>query len=619
MPERTDFSLVIPQSLHRMKRISACLACSTFILFGCATPQKTVEQQPTIVEPEPIVETGKDAQSYIEDTKNQPAEQATLSLLTASELLLSEQDAEKALWLANQVDALLTNSQDKYRAKLVKAQALLALDEISLALEQLEHADELGVTHHFNYYATMAQVQQARGFDLEVLAASLQAFPLNPSANELDIDGIWQQFKQLNSWQLSDISKQSLPYVKGWVQLTRYANQFGAEQEQFNRYLSQWQRQYPTHPANAVILPLQQELIEAPINYDKIAVILPLSGKQQAAGMAAQQGILAAYANNASAVIKFHDSTTLDWQALDLQFEQDETDFVIGPLLRANVEQYLANVTTEMPTLLLNLPQPNELAPYQYAISMRPEDEAIQAAASLAKKDYKMPIVLVHNDSVSQRIAKAFTSEWHRATGYSPTNLPFERGKTLQTTLKSALGVHQSQSRIKEIDRRIKFNLKADPRNRRDIDMIYIVGSPTQTRLLKPYIDVNISPFADAIPMYASSRSHSARHDGSDTRDLAGLSFTEMPWLLDSKQQNKGLAEQSKALFPQRSDSLQRIFAMGFDALNLVNKLNAMQNRPFVKHFGQTGTLTLNNNQILTRSLLWGRYDKDKVTEIAMD
>ena len=46
--------------------------------------------------------------------------------------------------------------------------------------------------------------------------------------------------------------------------------------------------------------------------------------------------------------------------------------------------------------------------------------------------------------------------------------------------------------------------------------MIYIVGSPTQTRVLKPYVDVSISPFADTIQMFASSRSHSIKVDEGD-------------------------------------------------------------------------------------------------------
>ena len=58
---------------------------------------------------------------------------------------------------------------------------------------------------------------------------------------------------------------------------------------------------------------------------------------------------------------------------------------------------------------------------------------------------------------------------------------------------------------------------------------------------------------------------------------------------------------------------------MGYDSLYLVDKLSSMQQRPYVRHFGQTGILKLDDNNILTRSLLWGIYQQGKVSEIAMD
>ena len=152
--------------------------------------------------------------------------------------------------------------------------------------------------------------------------------------------------------------------------------------------------------------------------------------------------------------------------------------------------------------------------------------------------------------------------------------------------------------------------------------MIYLIGSAAQTRLIKPYIDVNTSPFSDIIPVYASSRSHSSfndKHNSSSTTDLQGLTFTQIPWLLQSQQQNKALDVLSDKLWPKRTDSLSRIFAMGFDSYNLLSTAFHMKQLPYIRHFGQTGTLTLSDDNILTRSLIWGRYQDDKVMQVAMD
>ena len=116
----------------------------------------------------------------------------------------------------------------------------------------------------------------------------------------------------------------------------------------------------------------------------------------------------------------------------------------------------------------------------------------------------------------------------------------------MQQQLKASLDVDSSQARIADLKIRLLQSLKTESRNRRDIDMFYLVGSPAETRLLKPYIDVNTSPFAKIIPVYASSRSHSTKQDPSKLSDLRNLVFTQMPWLLNSQQQNTQLANLSK-------------------------------------------------------------------------
>ncbi len=189
----------------------------------------------------------------------------------------------------------------------------------------------------------------------------------------------------------------------------------------------------------------------------------------------------------------------------------------------------------------------------------------------------------------------------------------------MQTNLKASLDVQVSQARIDELKSRVKQTIKAQTRNRRDIDMIYLVGSAAQTRLVKPYIDVNISPFATVIPVYASSRSHSANNDNSTNIDLQGLTFTSMPWLLNSKEQDKTLATLNRQLWAKRSDSLSSIFAMGFDSYQLIKKIPLMQQAPYIRHYGQTGILQLAKSNILTRSLIWGRYYNEKVIQVVMD
>lgn len=566
-----------------------------------------------------------------------PITQINELLVEASELFLQEQNYSKALWLANKTtDLVKKNHRYTYRLLLVKAKSFQRLNYYQLAYKQLQLANELvayvnvqspasQLKLSLEYYLTLNEVLQAKKQPIEALAAELMAFSLNTDSSAQDILSMWHKLESLNQWQLAQLANAEPPFIKGWQQLLNYSHRFGANPEQFPRYLSLWKQRYPTHPATIIVEQLEATNLSINI-IENIAVLLPLSGKQQSAGLAAQQGILSAYKNNTTNNIHFIDTNKIDWTTLVTQFSKLNIDHVIGPLLKSNVEIYLdlseQQIELQIPSLFLNLPSNKKLASYQTALSMRHEEEAIQAAATLSKQNYSHPIILSYQDKVSKRLAIAFSQQWQTLTGNLVDIIYFNQGKQMQASLKEGLDVNSSQTRIKQLKSRLKNNIKAESRNRRDIDMIYLIGSAAQTRLIKPYIDVNTSPFATIIPVFASSRSHSNFDDNNNsgnTNDLQGLTFTQIPWLLTSKQQNKSLAQLSHRLWPKRTDSLSRIFAMGYDSYNLLNKTTLMQQAPYIRHFGQTGVLKLNGNNVLTRSLIWGRYQHDKVMQIAMD
>ena len=559
-------------------------------------------------------------------------------LVEACELFLHQNNFQKALWLADKTAELGHNNPlNSYKLLLVKANSLFALGFYEQAEHQLALANDL-VTYTSNYnpeelleltddyYLISTKVLEAQGKTVLALSAKLNAFALSNTSANSDIQLIWNKLEKLTQWQLAQLISLNPPFIKGWVKLLNYSHKFGDNIEQFSRYLSVWQQQHSTHPAIEIIeqLKLNNAVKVDPKN---IAILLPLSGSQLKAGLAAQQGILAAYNNAPESHLNFIDTNKVDWSSLAEHLTTLNIDHIIGPLLKPNVELFLdasaEHQALQIPTLLLNVPSSKQiLSNNQAALSMRPEDEAVQAATTLSQHNYHQPIILSHQDRVSKRIAIAFRQQWLKSTGNEVDIVYFNQGKEMQASLKQSLDVTASQTRIKQLNSRLKHNIKSEPRNRRDIDMIYLVGSAAQTRLIKPYIDVNISPFADIIPVYASSRSHSNFSDKnhtSSTNDLKGLIFTQIPWLLESKQRNKQLNALSNKLWPKRTDSLSKIFAMGFDSFNLLGKLSLMKQASYIRHFGQTGVLKLNNSNIITRSLIWGEYKNDMVMQISMD
>lgn len=606
-----------------------CAFAAVVILASCSTtkqskPTTSANKQADVLKTSETNLTAEQlvAQASSQVASNQQAE-SVISLLSASELYLSQENPHKALWLAKQLEVLASSPAQQYQLAIIEAKSYAILSKIPqayLALENAEYIrDSAQLVYRVDYFQTLADVQTQRDLPIAALDASLRAFAANTQATDSDIDVIWQKFCLLSPWQLQQLEKMSAPNIKGWSKLITFANKFGYDDARLQRYLSQWQREFSTHPAQYIVANLSQQIPTTTNVIENIAVIIPLSGKQELAGKVAQQGILAAYNIESGKTLHFIDSTTLDMSTLNAKLLELNIDYVIGPLLKQNVNSYLAQTEITLPTLLLNLPATATLLPHQVALSMRPEEEATQAATTLSRQQYKYPLILSHQDSSSRRIAQTFSQQWQHITGKAPETVFFNSDAKMQNQLKASLGVDLSQQRTKELNRHIKYTIKSELRNRRDIDMIYVVGLPLETKLLKPYIDVNISPFAEIIPVFASSRSHSTKIDKSDNRDLSGLIFTEMPWQLRSKQQNKALAAQAKKLWPNRSDSLQTIFAMGFDSLALIDKISAMQNKTYVRHYGQTGILQLGKDNILTRSLIWGKYSRSKVQEFAMD
>ncbi|MDX1391041.1 MAG: penicillin-binding protein activator, partial [Rheinheimera sp.] len=108
------------------------------------------------------------------------------------------------------------------------------------------------------------------------------------------------------------------------------------------------------------------------------------------------------------------------------------------------------------------------------------------------------------------------------------------------------------------------------------------------------------------------SRSHSTGLDNTDLRDLNGLTFTEMPWMLN-EQNSVALREQYQQLFPEQDETLQRLFAMGYDAYQLVGTLRQQQQLPATIFPGLTGQLRLDTAGNIVRQLSWASYRNNRL------
>jgi len=611
---------VTQTTVYSFKKRILSVFITILIVSSCASPTKKakINQQVTTNEAVVEVEEKITAQSYLKDAEKASPEDAIVLMVDAAYLYHEEKNYLKSLWLAGELINLPLTQEQLLSVTLLRAKNLFSLEKNNEAQAQLTLANNMvleeQVSPTYEYYTVIAISEQKKNNNIKASNAALHAFSLHEKAEDSDVMALWNSLSSLSKWELQQLKQLKPPYFEGWMDLILKANQWGDNKVVFDQKVNEFQAQYYNHPAMFIaeqLLLVSQA--ETPV-VEHIAVLLPLSGKHKSIGEIVQQGILAGYSDET--LLTFIDTTGLDFSSLSTLFKDEAVDHVIGPLLKPNVDQYIAQTDIEQPTLLLNIPTFGNLTFNHFAVSMKREDEAIQAATVLANRNFKHPVLFATQDSASRKIAASFAGKWQSLTGDKLETVQLPTDQNMQKSLKTSLDIDVSTARIRNLQAQIHQKIQTENRNRRDIDMIYIAAPSRYTRLIKPFIDVNTSTYSNTIPMFASSLSHKGASEKAEIRDLSGLTFSEIPWLLDSTAQNKTQHAVSNELWPNRAESLQRIFALGYDSLQILPKLELMRDLPYLRHYGQTGELNMDENNIISRSILWGQYTNGKVKEV---
>jgi outer membrane PBP1 activator LpoA protein len=480
---------------------------------------------------------------------------------------------------------------------------------------------------------------------------------------------IWQWLQHLNAAELRKAQK-THPQLQAWLELSSIVRTFGLQPQQLIEQVANWQSRYSQHAlANTLPQEISLALAQHPIQATNIAVLLPLTGRLASQGLALKEGILAAYLANlataelteqadASSVMPSSNNTfqphqeglkvntrtdrKLHFFDSDLKTPEQlnalvaDYDFVLGPLLKESITGLTAILPKDKVMLALNRTDSDTLIPTaqplnnqvvdgtpkeHYFFALAPEDEAEQLASYIKHKGYQRPIIFTADNSVTSRMTDAFIARW--TAGSAPVRRPdvavFSDSKNMREQAESLLDVAQSKARIKQMENVADVELFSVERNRQDVDVIVLFANPEQTELLNPIIEASLSPFAaQTLAVFASSRSYSLELSKNSLRDLRNLTFSDMPWMLPGHPW-ADLANQTNALWPQRLDSLLRLFAMGYDAYELIANLRSLTLLPQVSKQGLTGELNVAENGVLHRHLPLAKIIQDRVTVLAVD
>ena len=341
----------------------------------------------------------------------------------------------------------------------------------------------------------------------------------------------------------------------------------------------------------------------SPASTQHLALLLPLSGKQQAAGIAIRDGFLSAALQKPPTKrgnIDIFDTNEIGVIDAYSHALQNGATMVIGPLLKDDLQTLVTAGLPSTPTLALNNltnTEPNNAVLFQFALD--PEEEARQVAQRAIADHHLRAIVLTPKNEWGQRILRAFSNELTTLGGKIIDSRSIEPNTNDQVTVVKSLFSAHKQTTSREADgNSVKNNSIID--NRDDFDFIFLAAQPPQAKQLYPAIRFVLSNVA--IPIYATSDSFATN---SKSTDLDGLRIPDMPWIINPNADDSMHAIQLEQNWEPTLQQRSRLYAFGIDAFKLCDWLIAPSAQHTSVMMGATGLLSIDLSGRIHRQLEW--------------
>ncbi len=472
-------------------------------------------------------------------------------------------------------------------AKLLRAQiAVLNRDfETSLRLLiPLQAETGLQPEAIASLHATLALAYESQENILGALEQRVQAEPfLEANAIQDNQSVIWNLLSsQIREVLIEMRGESSSTVVQGWIDLALAASYPGQQA----RNVAHWRSAYPDHPVTAALLEriVSLENESRPVTSTsfsgKIALLLPFDHPVYASvANAVRSGVMAAQAADSSKPeVRFYATGGAEGVVgLYQQAVKEGATFVIGPLTRDEVSQFAAEPLS-VPMLALNQPEGVfKPQPNLNLFGLSAEGESRQVARLARDHGMQRALIIAAATPLAERMAKAFGEEWRLLDGTV----------TDQLTLPAP---------------EVRADFKAQA-TRMAVDMIFLATDAVQAREVRPWLD-------PAIPTYGTSHLYDGAGKSLQNQDLLAVHFVDAPWLIEPDNPEYAVLRPAE---PLQSAELQRLYALGLDAYRLVAVL---QNSPVVgKQLlqGATGSILLQENNVLTRELTPAQFRREGV------
>jgi len=590
------------------------------LLFGCSSapklePEKTLATQ--------VVDPAEQLLSLAHAEPN-PSTRAEL-YLQAAELLYKDQLLSQAAFASDSIDPAHLSpqkSQDFYLLKLRIALVTHDNESLTLALENinLDIALRTNLDEQSNIIRSLASGFSAVDRPLEAAVLLSDFSGLFGASNSFALnEETWLLLQRTDIQTLVKYTYSGTnPNTAAWLDLARELKINANSIDSQYQTLAQWLSTHPNHPA-AFALPLELDLLAQLPNIapTRIILALPLSGKLQNIGKAIMDGFLANHYLNHSAELNLRiDTFDTAQNNIDTLYESvsetelfDNKTLIVGPITKADIETLSNNTRITVPTLALNNSENISFQPDLYVFGLTPEQEVEQIASRMIESSHQRIAVIQSEGDRNIKLTDAFTRSLEPLGGHVVANTQFGRGKSVTDAVAEMLSTSSSKLRAREVARITGLQLDSQPRRRNDIDAVLMLADHKHAKQIKPLLAFN---FASNVPVYGTSSIHAPGVLDSNN-DLSGVEFVDIPWVFT---QSSPLKLDIQKTRKELGNRYARFYALGADAYLLAPRLTLLREIPNSHAQGLTGTLQINENGVVSRTLQWAKFNRGKAKTI---
>jgi outer membrane PBP1 activator LpoA protein len=594
-------------------------------LTACAsTPQQAQETAPDsaglINKAQGAAENGNyavAAREYLEMAAHSSDASRFEYLLSAAEAFWRGNFIEQATQTLQSLPSNELNARQLSRRHVIEAAIALTAHNPRATLDTLETAlqPDTPAALRIDIHELRATAYNQLGNYLESARERVALTPLlsDPDAARRNEQSLWQALMSLSITALESFHTASPPdTLSGWLELAHIAKTTLNETAGLDERITAWRTRYPHHPASenlmASLLAQQPERLRS--QPSRIALLLPFNGPYAKSAQAIRDGFFAAYfqrpAQDYQPIIRNYDtSRSADISELYAQAVKDGAEFIVGPLEKEAISALRQSNMITLPTLVLNYIDSNDAVPSAFfQFGLAPEDEARMAAERAWLDGHQHALAIIPEGDWGNRIFNAFAENWQQLGGKVVASQTYPANTDdLSGPLRQLLNIDASENRAKNLRAALQTAIKFEAWRRHDADFIFMAAFPRQARQIPPQLKFF---YAGDLPIYTTSHAFEGRQDPTKDRDLDGVMFTDIPWLLTPLQ--FPLRDKIHQLWPESADQYARLYALGVDAYRLIPYLDSLRASPYEEFPGATGRLIMDKNNRIRRALLWARF-----------